>query len=319
MTLKTGVKFTLNYSDIIGCTLEVSKDAANDRAFLHVYHYPVKNGKYLKDALVLILAESSRQANEELGEQLERRIRAKLRHGEKILNYLILLNPASGTGQSARLFEQFKQLLIEANIKHKLVKTTHRGHAHEIGASFDLTGYDGLITVSGDGLFHEMINGLLTRDEPIAIRVGLIPAGSGNGLVNSFQSATKISCCRSYAMFQMLKYESTPLDLLHFESDKLTRYCMLSCMLGLVADIDHESDVLRAWGSIRFDIYAVVNILRKRKYPLKVELFDAHEKALANDDGKFTDDCLNRGTFAILAKPALAKIGKKNQILTNFF
>ena len=72
-------------------------------------------------------------------------------------------------------------------------------------------------------------------------------------------------------MFKMLKFNSTPLDLLKVESGDLTKYCMLSCMLGLVADIDHDSDSLRSWGAIRFDMYAVIKIIRKRKYQFKLE------------------------------------------------
>ena len=65
--------------------------------------------------------------------------------------------------------------MIEANIKHKLIKTTHRGHAIEIGKSENLDDFDAAISISGDGLFHEMINGLLTREDGKSVHVGLIP------------------------------------------------------------------------------------------------------------------------------------------------
>ena len=136
--------------------------------------------------------------------------------------------------------------------KHTLVKTTHRGHAVEIGKTTDLSSYDAIISISGDGLFHELINGLLQREDgKDKIPVGLIPAGSGNGLVNSFVSESPLVDARSYAMFQMLKFDSTPLDLIYFQSEEIIRYCMLSVMVGLVADIDHESDKLRMLGAIR--------------------------------------------------------------------
>jgi len=66
---------------------------------------------------------------------------------------------------------------------------------------------------------------------------------------------------------------------------------MLSVMVGLVADIDHESDKLRMLGAIRFDIYAVINILRKRKYPLKVELFDEYDELISTEEDKFWALC----------------------------
>jgi len=45
--------------------------------------------------------------------------------------------------------------------------------------------YDAIATVSGDGLIHEVLNGLAEHAEPIkALNIPLapIPAGSGNGL-----------------------------------------------------------------------------------------------------------------------------------------
>lgn len=48
----------------------------------------------------------------------------------------------------------------------------------------DLT-YDALVVVSGDGLIHEVMNGLAkhaTPEKAFSIPIAPIPAGSGNGL-----------------------------------------------------------------------------------------------------------------------------------------
>ena len=50
----------MQYENVIGASLEVSKNPTDDRVFLHVYNYPVKNGKYLKDSLVIILSDGPR-------------------------------------------------------------------------------------------------------------------------------------------------------------------------------------------------------------------------------------------------------------------
>ena len=58
--------------------------------------------------------------------------------------------------------------------------TTHALHATEIGREMDLTAYDGAVTVSGDGLLHELINGLLDRDDwrdAVNMPIALVPAG----------------------------------------------------------------------------------------------------------------------------------------------
>ena len=45
--------------------------------------------------------------------------------------------------------------------------------------------FDAIVTVSGDGLIHEVLNGLAQHEDPLTalgIPLAPIPAGSGNGL-----------------------------------------------------------------------------------------------------------------------------------------
>lgn len=69
-------------------------------------------------------------------------------------------------------------------ITHHNLDTTHRKHAYEVVKSIPLT-YDAIITVSGDGLIHEVLNGFAHHADPtraFATPVAPIPTGSGNGL-----------------------------------------------------------------------------------------------------------------------------------------
>jgi len=62
--------------------------------------------------------------------------------------------------------------------------TTRHNHAHDIVKSLSLK-YDVIVTVSGDGLVHEILNGFAQHADPtraFALPVAPIPTGSGNGL-----------------------------------------------------------------------------------------------------------------------------------------
>ena len=64
-------------------------------------------------------------------------------------------------------------------------ETTHSGHACEIARDLLVEDYDALVTVSGDGLIHEVMNGFAKNANPrraLALPVAPIPTGSGNGL-----------------------------------------------------------------------------------------------------------------------------------------
>ena len=60
--------------------------------------------------------------------------------------------------------------------------TEYSNNAKEIIKNLDLKAYDAIVTASGDGLIHEVINGLLSRDDAleIDIPIGVIPAGTVN-------------------------------------------------------------------------------------------------------------------------------------------
>ena len=72
---------------------------------------------------------------------------------------------------------------MEIELQH----TERANHAKEIVQSVVLGDYDGIVTVSGDGLIHEVINGVMARpdrDEFLkSIKFGFIPGGTSNGLV----------------------------------------------------------------------------------------------------------------------------------------
>ena len=46
--------------------------------------------------------------------------------------------------------------------------------------------YSVLIACGGDGTFHEVVNGLLTRPDKQKIPVMVVPNGSGNDFANCF-------------------------------------------------------------------------------------------------------------------------------------
>ena len=63
----------------------------------------------------------------------------------------------------------------------EVVTTTHRGHAHELGAKARAEQMDCILTLGGDGTVHEVINGLLSGSTSASLPVlGTVPGGSAN-------------------------------------------------------------------------------------------------------------------------------------------
>lgn len=81
---------------------------------------------------------------------------------------LIILNPKSGKGNTAKIFDQkVKPILEDCQIKYHVLVTKHANHAFEfIESSLDLANsYSAVVTVSGDGLLFEVLNGFVSLME----------------------------------------------------------------------------------------------------------------------------------------------------------
>ncbi len=79
---------------------------------------------------------------------------------------LILLNPFSGHGAAAANWEVARVILEKCYVDMTIIRTERAQHAYEIVHNDLKPGeYIGLVTVSGDGLIHEVVNGIYRRKD----------------------------------------------------------------------------------------------------------------------------------------------------------
>lgn len=79
-------------------------------------------------------------------------------------NLLVFVHPRSGKGTGRKTWEDVVPIFAQANVKTKVTVTEKAGHAFDVMASLtnrELSSYDGVVAVGGDGLFNEILNGLL--------------------------------------------------------------------------------------------------------------------------------------------------------------
>lgn len=137
--------------------------------------------------------------------------------------------------------------------------------------SMNLDLFRGIIVISGDGLVHEVINGLLSRkdwEKAIKIPVGQIPAGSANGLSATISYLSgedytydKLENYASLMAFCLIKFKSRPLDLvsIQLENGKFI-HSFINIEWAIVADVDLESEKFRFLGGMRFLVGAIKRI-----------------------------------------------------------
>ena len=101
------------------------------------------------------------------------------------MRYLIIANPISGKKKSISLLNELViPILKQKNIHYKSFLTEFPSHASRIVNQYNFNENDKIIVLGGDGTMHEVINGMLTREDSVNIPIGLLPAGSGNSLLH---------------------------------------------------------------------------------------------------------------------------------------
>lgn len=93
---------------------------------------------------------------------------------------LIIANPAAQSGAAREVAERLQRFLdmTARSSQFDLVLTERMGHAKELAARTQ--GYRTVIALGGDGVIHEVVNGLMTQDEAVRPALAVLPVGSGN-------------------------------------------------------------------------------------------------------------------------------------------
>ena len=92
--------------------------------------------------------------------------------------YIIIINPISGTKGNINISEKIHYYFSSNNILHKIIYTKFKGEASIIAKKYLDKGHKIFIAVGGDGTVNEVAKALVNTDA----KFGIIPKGSGNGL-----------------------------------------------------------------------------------------------------------------------------------------
>jgi len=131
--------------------------------------------------------------------------------------------------------------------------TTHGKHATEIARDFSLD-YDALVTVSGDGLIHEVMNGLAQHarsKEAFSIPIAPVPTGTGNGTslnLLGMEDGFDVSA----AALNAIKGRPMKVDLFSFTQGDTISISFMSQALGLMSELDIGTESWRWMGDTRF-------------------------------------------------------------------
>ena len=188
----------------------------------------------------------------------------------KTRNVLIVLNPFSGNGAARAKWQEVKPMFdaVSSYLRYELVETKGPGHAQQLASELDCAKWDSLVFVSGDGLMHEILNGLMARSDYAEVKkkivLGGIPGGTGNGLIKSILTEAGEEYGAKEAAYLVIRDKPGSIDITKIILERMPQkpvYSFLSVSYSALADIDLNSDHLRWIGPIRYEVRAVWRLL----------------------------------------------------------
>ena len=180
----------------------------------------------------------------------------------------VLVNPFSGSGKAPKWYlRDIEPIFAAARCEVDVERTQFSGHGVEIAEKLDIEAYDVIASCSGDGLPHEVFNGLGKKTDAARalskIAVANLPCGSGNAMswnLNGTGSPSMAALC-------IVKGIQTPLDLISITQGDRRYLSFLSQSVGIVAESDLGTEHLRWMGEARFTYGFLIRLLRKTVYP----------------------------------------------------
>ena len=107
---------------------------------------------------------------------------------------LAIVNPAAQNGNGARAaaFLRYASAVGETPFLELDIRTTNAsGHAADLAASS--TAYDTVLAVGGDGVIHEVVQGLMKIRRTQRPALGVLPCGNGNDYARTLGMRLSVS------------------------------------------------------------------------------------------------------------------------------
>ena len=175
--------------------------------------------------------------------------------------FCVILNPYSGKRKAKQILADVMPLFTQNHHRLSVHETKSLGHAEDFMQQVTLDDYHGIIVVGGDGTIHEVLNGMLQRDDQKQLPCGLIPAGTGNALLHDLNMLDPVIAAQKIIAGQ-LRY----LDIMQIKQQDKIYYAFNVLGWGMPTDIVALAERLRWLGPLRYNIATLINIGVHKKH-----------------------------------------------------
>nr|XP_014092462.1 ceramide kinase [Bactrocera oleae]XP_036229324.1 ceramide kinase [Bactrocera oleae]XP_036229325.1 ceramide kinase [Bactrocera oleae]XP_036229326.1 ceramide kinase [Bactrocera oleae]XP_036229327.1 ceramide kinase [Bactrocera oleae]XP_036229328.1 ceramide kinase [Bactrocera oleae]XP_036229329.1 ceramide kinase [Bactrocera oleae] len=253
----------------------------------------------------------------------------------RVRRLLVFINPYGGRQRGLHVYERHcKPLFQLAGIDASCIISQRSNQIRDILLSHDLSPFDAVCCVGGDGTVAEVINGLIfraicdagldARQPPYVPRptlpVAIIPAGSTDTVAYSLHGTADVRT----AAIHLILGQRRGLDICSVRNrEGVIRFCASVLSYGYLGDVAARSERYRWLGTKRYEFAGVKTFLTNNGYEAELRVFQpigdkklnaiaaAHEEGARSENVSTTDDTIcytncTRCDAASIAQAALA-------------
>lgn len=181
------------------------------------------------------------------------------------MKFLVIINPTSGKGNSKDIFDKYiKSHLVDNNIDLDIYVSEKKGSIKDTISKYDFGENKNILLIGGDGSLFEIFQGLKNYDTE-SFKIYLTSTGSGNGIYTSINKPQFKNC--KIITDNILKLSD-------FEIGNKKGLFGLGISIGIISDVDLNTEWLRFIGNTRYDLGGIYYILNTPSYKLKITFTD---------------------------------------------
>ncbi|MHB8066082.1 MAG: diacylglycerol/lipid kinase family protein, partial [Ruminiclostridium sp.] len=180
------------------------------------------------------------------------------------MKHIFIINPIAGKGRSLELIPFIEECFKDKAEEFIIRVTDYPGHATEIAKEYSTVGKCKIYSVGGDGTVNEIVNGIAGTESSL----GVIPTGSGNDFLRSFQSKGDIEAM----IINTINGQEKCIDLAKVND----KYFINISSIGFDADVVFNADKFKKvpgiTGSMAYLISIVYTVFKKKICNVKIDI-----------------------------------------------
>ncbi|CAL2088467.1 diacylglycerol kinase family protein [Tenacibaculum sp. 190524A05c] len=185
------------------------------------------------------------------------------------LTWFVIINPTAGN-YSPTVLKQIQHHLKNNNITYSYAVTTHEKHEIELVHDSIKNGITNFISVGGDGTLHNIVNGIMTQNfvSTSKIKVGVIPYGTGNDWVKTYNIPKNIS----EAILIIKQQKTISQDIGYLELENNSTFFNNVAGIGYDGYVVNKLNKLKRLGSVSYLLSGLYGILFYRKTSFLIKI-----------------------------------------------